>query len=213
MLAGRRPREGDSDAAVLQAHLTEAPPTLRELRPELPELLDGVIARAMAREPAERYRSAGDFAKDLATVLAPAVTPTRAPGATRTEGATVVPSDDGTTCPTCGAVTTPGARFCATCGVPLAARPARETRRLVSVVRVELSGTTVLGDDIDPERRRILVTRARERVIAALERTGRWCKTRAATRSAGSSASAACARTTRCALSGALPKSARVSRP
>ena len=39
-------------------------------------------------------------------------------------------------------------------------------------MRVELSGTTVLGDDIDPERRRILVTRARERVIGALEAHG-----------------------------------------
>ena len=172
MLAGRPPREGDSDAAVLQAHLTGAPPALRELRPELPELLDGVIARAMAREPAERYRSAGEFAKDLATVLAPTVTATRAPGATRTGGATVVPDGDGTSCPACGAVTTPGARFCATCGVPIAARPSRETRRLVSAVRVELSGTTVLGDDIDPERRRILVTRARERVVGALEAHG-----------------------------------------
>ena len=168
MLAGRPPHEGDSDAAVLQAHLTAAPPALRELRPELPELLDGVLARAMAREAADRYKSAGDFAKDLATVLAPV----RSAPARTAGGATVVPAGDGAPCPSCGAQTTAGARFCATCGTPIAAQPARETRRLVSAVRVELSGTTVLGDDIDPERRRLLVARARERVIGALEAHG-----------------------------------------
>ena len=168
MLAGRPPHEGDSDAAVLQAHLNDGPPALRDLRPELPELLDAVLARAMARTPADRYRSAGDFAKDLATVLAPA-----RPVPARTAGATVVPGGEGgAPCPSCGAPSTVGARFCATCGTPLAAQPARETRRLVSAVRVELSGTTVLGDDIDPERRRLLVTRARERVMAALEAHG-----------------------------------------
>ena len=168
MLAGRPPHEGDSDAAVLQAHLTAAPPALRELRPELPELLDGVLARAMAREAADRYKSAGDFAKDLATVLAPV----RSAPARTAGGATVVPTGEGAPCPSCGAQTTAGARFCATCGTPIAAQPARETRRLVSAVRVELSGTTVLGDDIDPERRRLLVARARERVIGALEAHG-----------------------------------------
>ena len=37
------------------AHITEPPPKVSEARPELPEALDAVIARAMAKAPDERY--------------------------------------------------------------------------------------------------------------------------------------------------------------
>ena len=37
------------------AHITEPPPKVTDVRPELPEALDAVIARAMAKEPEERF--------------------------------------------------------------------------------------------------------------------------------------------------------------
>jgi CheY-like chemotaxis protein/predicted Ser/Thr protein kinase len=68
-LAGAPPFERDSDLAILQAHLNEPPPRITELRPDLPPSLDHVLARALAKEPGDRFPAASDFAAALATVL------------------------------------------------------------------------------------------------------------------------------------------------
>ena len=47
------PKEGE--AAVLYAHMADPPPKITDLRPELPVTLDEVIARGMAKDPAERH--------------------------------------------------------------------------------------------------------------------------------------------------------------
>jgi serine/threonine-protein kinase len=52
---------------VLWAQLQDAPPDPREKRPELPEAAAAVILRALAKEPAERQQSAGEFASQLKT--------------------------------------------------------------------------------------------------------------------------------------------------
>jgi hypothetical protein len=57
-LTGAVPYPRDSDVAVLYAHMTDPPPKVTEVRPELPEALDEVIARGMAKEPAHRYPTA-----------------------------------------------------------------------------------------------------------------------------------------------------------
>ena len=76
-------------AAVMAAHLTEPPPRATDRVPALPAAIDAVIARAMAKEPADRYQSARELAADAARALddttaavrtAP-VAPTRPPGA------------------------------------------------------------------------------------------------------------------------------------
>jgi hypothetical protein len=55
-------------------------------------------------------------------------------------------------CPSCGAESPDGARFCAFCATPLAAgTPAREERKVVSVVFVDLAGHTARSDSADPE--------------------------------------------------------------
>ena len=46
-----------SRLAVAWAHLEEEPPRASRRRPELPEAIDAVIARAMAKEPAQRHSS------------------------------------------------------------------------------------------------------------------------------------------------------------
>jgi YVTN family beta-propeller protein len=60
-LSGSRPFPRDSTVAVLYAHLHEPPPRPSELRPGLPEALDGVVERAMAKAPGDRYASCADL--------------------------------------------------------------------------------------------------------------------------------------------------------
>jgi non-specific serine/threonine protein kinase len=56
-LTGKKPYERDSDIAVMYAHMTEPPPKVTDVRGELPEHLDLVIARAMAKSADERFTS------------------------------------------------------------------------------------------------------------------------------------------------------------
>jgi serine/threonine protein kinase len=66
MLTGRAPFRNDSDVAIMFAHVSADPPSARALVPSLPPAFDAVIARAMAKDPAYRYQSAGDLARDAA---------------------------------------------------------------------------------------------------------------------------------------------------
>ena len=54
-LTGEAPFAGGSRLAVAWAHLEGEPPSARERRPELPETIDSVTRRAMAKEPGDRY--------------------------------------------------------------------------------------------------------------------------------------------------------------
>jgi serine/threonine protein kinase len=60
-LVGEVPFPRDTEAALLYAHVSEPPPRLTELRPELPGELDAVVARGLAKEPGERYPTAGEL--------------------------------------------------------------------------------------------------------------------------------------------------------
>jgi hypothetical protein len=57
-LTGQAPFAG-SRLAVAWAHLEEEPPSARERRHELPEAIDAVIRKAMAKEPVDRYETCG----------------------------------------------------------------------------------------------------------------------------------------------------------
>ena len=63
MLTGRVPYPRDTEPAKIWAHMQEPPPSLRQLAPHVPEAFDEVIARALAKNPEERYPSAGDLAR------------------------------------------------------------------------------------------------------------------------------------------------------
>jgi len=56
MLTGRVPFEGDV-SAIVAGHLTASPPRVTSLRPDLPEWLDPVVSRALAKRPHERWPS------------------------------------------------------------------------------------------------------------------------------------------------------------
>ena len=78
------------------------------------------------------------------------------------------------TCPDCGQENPEAARFCLACGAALdAAPPARgEERRIVSVLFVDLVGSTALGEREDPEDVRALLDRYHARARAEIERFG-----------------------------------------
>ncbi|MCC6671919.1 MAG: serine/threonine protein kinase [Planctomycetes bacterium] len=69
LLTGAPPFRGPTAQAVLQAVLHEAPRRPRLLRADLPDALDAVLYKAMARAPEERYGSAQELADDLERVL------------------------------------------------------------------------------------------------------------------------------------------------
>ncbi len=69
-LAGEVPFPHDTEAALLYAHVSEPPPRLTKRRPDLPPELDAVIARGLAKEPAERYPSAASLVRDAQAALA-----------------------------------------------------------------------------------------------------------------------------------------------
>src|ERR1700752_2499751 len=68
LLTGQVPFTGDSPVEIAMKHLAETPPTPSELRPDVPEDLDLVVIRALAKEPADRYQSAAAMDADLETV-------------------------------------------------------------------------------------------------------------------------------------------------
>jgi hypothetical protein len=61
-LTGRPPFTADTNQALILAHLQAPPPAVRSARPDLPPALDAVIAQALAKDPARRYRSCGELA-------------------------------------------------------------------------------------------------------------------------------------------------------
>jgi YVTN family beta-propeller protein len=60
-LTGAPPFTKDSEVALLYAHLSEPPPPPSRVRPGLPPAIDGVMAKALAKSPEERYRTCGEF--------------------------------------------------------------------------------------------------------------------------------------------------------
>lgn len=68
LLCGRPPFVGDT-AAVLQAHVSRRPPSLRELAPwPVPAPVEALVQRLLAKDPEERFPSAGGLADALRRV-------------------------------------------------------------------------------------------------------------------------------------------------
>jgi serine/threonine-protein kinase len=68
-LTGTLPFSGGSDVAVVYAHLEEDPPRASERRPGLPQAVDAVFARGMAKDPEDRPASCGALVDEARTTL------------------------------------------------------------------------------------------------------------------------------------------------
>ena len=68
-LSGQVPFERDTDVAVIYAHLSEDPPRLSTVRPELAGGLDAVIAKALDKSPDRRFATCGDLMNAARAVI------------------------------------------------------------------------------------------------------------------------------------------------
>ncbi|MDT5080369.1 MAG: serine/threonine protein kinase, bacterial [Mycobacterium sp.] len=68
LLTGKPPFDNPNAASVITSHLTASPPKMADRRPDL-GLLDPVIAKAMAKKPADRYPTCRDFASALSELV------------------------------------------------------------------------------------------------------------------------------------------------
>ncbi len=68
MLAGQPPFTGATSQVVLHQHLTLEPRPVTALRPAVPPSVSAAIARALSKTPADRFASAGEFARAASAV-------------------------------------------------------------------------------------------------------------------------------------------------
>ncbi|MFI1914133.1 serine/threonine-protein kinase [Nocardia sp. NPDC020380] len=69
LLTGSKPFPRADLTAIMHAHLTEPPPRASALNPALPQAIDTVLARAMAKDPLDRYETCAAFATAAAAGL------------------------------------------------------------------------------------------------------------------------------------------------
>lgn len=99
LLTGRPPFKGDSAVSVAYQHVSELPPTPSSLTSDVPESIDRVVMKSLAKDKEQRYRTAHDMLSDLeraargALVLAPATSTWEEPVSTQTTtmGTTAMP--------------------------------------------------------------------------------------------------------------------------
>ena len=75
-------------------------------------------------------------------------------------------------CPSCGKGNADEARFCSDCGVRLDDGGSREVRKTVTVLFADVTGSTALGERLDPESFRRVMARYFEAARTCLERHG-----------------------------------------
>jgi CHASE2 domain-containing sensor protein len=78
-LTGQVPFPRDNDPAKLWAHVNAAPPAPSRVRPGLPEKIDAVVARGMAKDPAHRFGTATELSAACSAALADVAAPTPSP--------------------------------------------------------------------------------------------------------------------------------------
>ncbi|MDW8300678.1 MAG: protein kinase, partial [Anaerolineae bacterium] len=69
LLTGELPFTGDTPPQLMFQHLNEAPPPLRRKRPDLPQSLEKVLLKGMAKRPEARFQSASAFAEAFREAL------------------------------------------------------------------------------------------------------------------------------------------------
>jgi tetratricopeptide (TPR) repeat protein len=65
LFSGEMPFKGTNTAAIIYQVVHEPAPRLSQLRPNVPPVLEQIVAKALQKDPAARYQSAGELAQDL----------------------------------------------------------------------------------------------------------------------------------------------------
>jgi serine/threonine-protein kinase len=145
MLSGQTPFDGDNEIANAVARLRATPVPVGIARPEVPRAVQEVVARCLARDPADRPASAsevrdvlGPFRRDGFLDLTTASVPTTGPVPTARTASPSTPADPGAG-PT-GATATPGLDHAATRRLARAIVLGLITVVLVVVVLVAFAG-------------------------------------------------------------------------
>lgn len=95
MLTGVVPFTGDTAVTVAMKHVNEVPPEPSEVIPGMPYALNQIVMKALAKDPALRYQTAEDFARDLraAQLGGPVTAATYDAAAAQTQLMTAPPAD------------------------------------------------------------------------------------------------------------------------
>ncbi len=121
MLSGSVPFEGTDPISVAIKHMQETPPALREVAPGVHPGLAAVVERAMRKDPAHRYASAGEMARALRRIPLEEATDALPwePGASSlARGGPPAGAMDGT-CPACATPVLSTFLTCPRCAAPL----------------------------------------------------------------------------------------------
>jgi serine/threonine protein kinase/tetratricopeptide (TPR) repeat protein len=114
LLTGRLPFEADTPTQVVLMHLSIPPPDPRQVSPErnIPESLAQVVARALSKEPDDRFATATDMSQSLGAIQTELES--------RGRRLSQAPPTD---CPSCGQTVPGGQKFCGECGARISIRP------------------------------------------------------------------------------------------
>ncbi|HEY0930143.1 MAG TPA: serine/threonine-protein kinase [Gemmatimonas sp.] len=69
LITGRMAFDADSDYALMMKKLNDPPPPASEFVPDVPNIVDAIVFRAMANEPAHRFPNAMAFSQELARAI------------------------------------------------------------------------------------------------------------------------------------------------
>jgi len=69
MLTGKLPYQATTPAEWIRVHLLDTPTPICTVDPNLPPTIEPIINRALAKQPTQRYQSAGEMAQDLQRVM------------------------------------------------------------------------------------------------------------------------------------------------
>jgi tetratricopeptide (TPR) repeat protein len=144
ILSGRMPFDGPTPAAILLKQTSEEAPPLHRLAPSVPRELSSAVARALARDPGQRFAGCLEFARAVLHGL-PAAEPMARRG-----GLEAGADDQRITCPKCGTTYAVPARAlqkkrlrCKACGAvfpPAGPPPAAERRAPSPATAPEIQG-------------------------------------------------------------------------